>query len=104
MPDPQDPQPGETETAEAGADASDDETALEPRADSLGARVGLRLVRFYQQALSPLFPPSCRYQPSCSEYTRIAIQRYGLVRGSWMGLKRVLRCHPFHPGGHDPVP
>ncbi|MFB6351044.1 MAG: membrane protein insertion efficiency factor YidD [Bradymonadaceae bacterium] len=77
---------------------------MEPRDDTFGARVGTALVRFYQNAISPMLPPSCRYQPTCSEYTKIAIQRYGLVRGGWMGLKRILRCHPFHPGGHDPVP
>lgn len=71
---------------------------------STAARVGIALVRFYQRRISPLTPPSCRYQPTCSQYTLEAIQKYGLLRGSWMGLRRIARCHPFHPGGHDPVP
>ncbi|HEX8492939.1 MAG TPA: membrane protein insertion efficiency factor YidD [Pyrinomonadaceae bacterium] len=61
------------------------------------------LLRFYKAAVSPLLPPSCRFIPTCSEYAREAIERYGAVRGSWMGARRILRCHPFHPGGYDPV-
>lgn len=81
------------------------EGALEVhRPRGLGARVGIWFVRFYQRRISPLTPPSCRYQPTCSQYTLEAIQRYGLVRGSWMGARRIGRCHPFHPGGYDPVP
>ena len=68
------------------------------------ARVGIWLVRFYQRVISPLTPAACRYQPTCSQYTLEAIQKYGLLRGSWMGARRIARCHPFHPGGHDPVP
>ncbi len=68
------------------------------------ARGGMAMIRFYQRAISPLTPPSCRFRPTCSQYTLIAIKRHGFVRGSWLGLKRLLRCHPFHPGGHDPVP
>jgi putative membrane protein insertion efficiency factor len=70
----------------------------------LGRALGMAIVTFYQTTISPMLPPSCRYRPTCSEYTRIAIERYGLLRGVWLGLKRILRCHPFHPGGHDPVP
>lgn len=61
------------------------------------------LLRFYKAALSPLLPPSCRFVPTCSEYARQAIERYGALRGSYMGARRILRCHPFHPGGYDPV-
>lgn len=64
----------------------------------------LLLIQFYRLFLSPLKPPSCRYIPTCSEYAMIAIEKYGAVRGSWMALKRILRCHPFHKGGYDPVP
>ncbi|HEX8146305.1 MAG TPA: membrane protein insertion efficiency factor YidD [Pyrinomonadaceae bacterium] len=61
------------------------------------------LLRFYKAYISPLLPPSCRFVPTCSEYAREAIERYGALRGSWMGVRRILRCHPFHPGGYDPV-
>lgn len=76
----------------------------EARRAGLLARGGVAMIRFYQRSISPLTPPSCRYQPTCSQYTLIAIKRYGFVRGCWMGLRRILRCHPFHPGGYDPVP
>jgi putative membrane protein insertion efficiency factor len=62
------------------------------------------LIKFYQKAISPLFPSSCRFYPSCSEYTKQAIQKYGSLKGSWLGLKRISKCHPFHPGGIDQVP
>jgi len=61
-------------------------------------------VRVYKLWVSPLFPPSCRFTPTCSEYMMEAIARHGVLRGGWMGLRRLGRCHPFHPGGHDPVP
>jgi putative membrane protein insertion efficiency factor len=57
----------------------------------------------YQAALSPFLGPCCRFAPSCSDYARQAVGRHGVRRGSWMALKRVMRCHPFHPGGWDPV-
>ncbi len=67
-------------------------------------RVVLVLIRAYQLTLSPLLGNSCRYEPSCSRYTYEAVQRYGWAKGSWMGVKRIARCHPFARGGYDPVP
>ena len=64
----------------------------------------LLLIRFYRAAISPLFPPSCRYVPTCSAYAMEAIEKYGAWRGGWMAVKRILRCNPFHKGGYDPVP
>jgi putative membrane protein insertion efficiency factor len=64
----------------------------------------LLCITIYRRAISPLLLPSCRYVPTCSEYAFIAIQRYGALRGGWMGLKRISRCHPWHPVGYDPVP
>lgn len=65
----------------------------------------LALVRFYQRHLSPLFPARCRYIPTCSEYARQALEKYGAAKGSFLALKRFLRCHPFHKGElYDPVP
>jgi putative membrane protein insertion efficiency factor len=65
--------------------------------------LALGAIRAYQLLLSPLLPPSCRFTPTCSEYTRQAIERYGFRRGAYMGMRRILRCNPFHAGGYDPV-
>ena len=64
----------------------------------------LKLVRFYQIAISPMKPPSCRFYPTCSHYGLEAIERFGPFKGSWLTIKRILKCHPLHPGGFDPVP
>jgi putative membrane protein insertion efficiency factor len=62
------------------------------------------LIRAYQTLVSPLLPPSCRFTPTCSAYAIVAIERYGAFKGGWMAAKRVGRCHPWNPGGFDPVP
>ncbi|VBB07481.1 Hypothetical protein LUCI_2730 [Lucifera butyrica] len=61
------------------------------------------LILFYRKFISPLKPPTCRFVPTCSEYALLAIEKYGVFRGLKMAVKRILRCHPFHPGGYDPV-
>ncbi|MFQ5342966.1 MAG: membrane protein insertion efficiency factor YidD [Anaerolineae bacterium] len=66
--------------------------------------VALGLIRVYQRLISPIFGQACRFEPSCSRYTYEAIDKYGLVKGGWMGVRRITRCHPFNPGGYDPVP
>jgi putative membrane protein insertion efficiency factor len=67
-------------------------------------KIALGLIRFYKRFISPALPPSCRYHPTCSEYTYQAIEKYGVLRGSWLGFSRIMRCHPFARGGYDPVP
>lgn len=83
---------------------SDETISGERMKVSFVARAALKVVKFYREAISPLFPPCCRYVPTCSEYAMIAIQRYGFLKGAWLAIKRVCRCHPWHPGGFDPVP
>lgn len=63
----------------------------------------IAMIRFYQAAISPLLGANCRYYPTCSAYTIQAIEKYGALKGLWLGLKRICRCHPFHKGGYDPV-
>lgn len=64
----------------------------------------LGLIKLYQKAVSPALPASCRFYPTCSEYNKQAIERYGPIKGLYLGIKRILRCHPLNPGGYDPVP
>jgi len=76
---------------------------MEPGRSPLARGLAL-VVRGYQRFISPAFPPACRFYPTCSQYTLEAIQRHGALKGTWLGLRRLARCHPWHPGGHDPVP
>ena len=68
------------------------------------SQIAILPVRVYQKFLSPLLPPSCRYQPTCSQYMIDAINEWGPLKGIWLGLKRIARCHPWGGHGHDPVP
>jgi putative membrane protein insertion efficiency factor len=67
-------------------------------------KIFLSIIRFYQVIISPLKPPTCRFYPTCSHYGLEAVQRFGALKGGWLTIKRILKCHPFHPGGLDPVP
>lgn len=61
-------------------------------------------IRFYQIVISPLKPPTCRFYPTCSHYGLESVKRFGAIKGGWLAVKRIVKCHPFHPGGFDPVP
>ena len=74
------------------------------RGRSTLARILLRAIRAYQRWISPVRPPACRFTPTCSAYAVTAVERFGAVRGGWLATRRLLRCGPWHPGGHDPVP
>lgn len=67
-------------------------------------QVVISLIRGYQRFISPLLASNCRFQPTCSQYTLEAVDRYGVFKGLWLGARRISRCHPFNPGGYDPVP
>jgi uncharacterized protein len=71
---------------------------------ALPRRLLATMIRGYQIVLSPLLPPSCRFHPSCSQYALEAVTRHGALKGGWLAARRLARCHPFHPGGYDPVP
>jgi len=71
---------------------------------SLGARIAVLAVRGYQRRVSPLLPTSCRFAPTCSEYAALAVMQHGVVRGAGLAVRRLVRCHPFNPGGYDPPP
>lgn len=78
-------------------------TVEECKVGDLIKNILLGAIKLYKYAISPLLPDSCRFVPTCSEYSAVAIERYGAVKGSYLSLKRILRCHPFHNGGYDPV-
>lgn len=67
-------------------------------------KVALLLIKLYQSTISRVLPPSCRFTPTCSQYTYEAIEKYGFFKGGWLGARRIARCHPWNPGGYDPVP
>ena len=67
------------------------------------AKILILFVRFYQSFISPMFGPKCRFYPTCSAYAIEALQKKGAIKGSWLTIKRLAKCHPFHPGGYDPV-
>lgn len=70
----------------------------------MAAKLLMGLIQFYRYAISPLIPPRCRYSPTCSQYALEAIRKYGAVKGGWLALKRIGRCHPWGGHGHDPLP
>lgn len=77
---------------------------MTPAKPAFPVRVLIGLVRFYQRYISPLTPPTCRYTPTCSEYTVTALRKHGVFKGGWLALKRILSCNPWGGSGYDPVP
>jgi len=77
---------------------------MKKEVETMMARLLVWLIRGYQLFLSPLKPPSCRFAPTCSHYAIEAVRRFGVRKGGWLAVRRILKCHPFHPGGIDPVP
>ena len=73
------------------------------RIGSFFKRLMILAIRFYQKFISPLFPPTCRFYPTCSTYFIQALEKYGVCKGSYLGMKRILKCHPWHEGGYDPL-
>jgi len=71
---------------------------------TLPKRILMGLIRFYRRFISPMFPPCCRFYPTCSAYALEAVEKYGAFKGGFLAFKRILKCNPFHPGGYDPVP
>lgn len=67
-------------------------------------KIAILVINFYQKCISPYKIPSCRFRPTCSHYALEAVSKYGFIKGSYLSLKRILKCHPFHQGGYDPVP
>ncbi|ATF16460.1 membrane protein insertion efficiency factor YidD [Brevibacillus sp. HB1.4B] len=77
---------------------------MEKEGETMMVKIMVWLIRGYQLMISPYKPPSCRFAPTCSHYAIESIRRFGAWRGGWLALRRILKCHPFHPGGYDPVP
>ena len=81
-----------------------DVATARPGPSGPATRAVLAMLRFYGAAVSPWLPAACRYEPTCSRYALAAVERHGALRGGWLALRRLARCHPLHPGGYDPVP
>ncbi|MED1785813.1 membrane protein insertion efficiency factor YidD [Brevibacillus fortis] len=77
---------------------------MEKEGETMMVKIMVWLIRGYQLMISPYKPPSCRFAPTCSHYAIESIRRFGAWKGGWLALRRILKCHPFHPGGYDPVP